>query len=164
MVTISSGPVVRSSESVRLESPWDRGKLPIYISCHTWQRAAESGWDQSHSMSLSCHRRSRPQGSVVKEGLHSFSLALFILKPHLGGGPSVYGFVLLSKARQYHWELKHPCSQAGSDQHEAVASCFLITMIMSHSQNDVFPLLSHLPKRDDCQQDLCPGQTSTPLE
>lgn len=34
-------------------------------------------------------------------------------------------------------------------------------MIMSHSQNDVFPLLSHLPKRDDCQQDLCPGQDLT---
>ena len=32
---------------------------------------------------------------------------------------------------------------------------------MSHSQNDVFPLLSHLPKRDDCQQDLCPGQDLT---
>lgn len=61
---------------------------------------------------------------LCRPGGASFLLTGFVYpKAHiLEEGQVFTASCLLNQGRLNHWELKHPCSQAGSDQHEAVAS------------------------------------------
>lgn len=107
------------------------------------------------SCALSCHQISSPAPpptvaclphvSVIREGLHSLSLAQLLLNPISGKGRIVFahGFILFHSHRNQ----SSPGSQVGHDRHAAGSSglwswCSWIR-IMTRSV-----LLSHLPKRD----------------